>query len=598
MTIRESTAVEKWINYLYSLGPSSGNDNAYDESLTMDLLSSEIAPIEIACDFDSDIVEKIRYCASTGESALVLLTGMAGDGKTRTARVVWTELTQADLCFWNQEPEPKAELASPSGQSYTVVFSKDLSANMDNEGPLDLFSVPANSCRVVACNHGRILDRIRALEGNNSKLAQDIELALFEKIKQKDFVSSTGLKVCVFDLSMYDPAQKFEDILVAMLNRPEWSGCLNCAHCSKCMIFHNRNALWEDTEKKLKTPAKRQAELARLISCSGIHLPIRDLLIVAANNLLGAHTPGSTRKRKRLISCSDVRQSHSKKSLLESYVFANLLGENLQETERKKNLLFREFPSFGIGHYGPRAVDEILQNPSRFPELRSLVGEPIAELLWDRNPDSEKKLAKELLALRRQSMFFTYPESKGTFEGFDRWQLTAFSFGGRYVRLLSDLAKHTTYVFSDLILGMNRVFTGQYTVNNKSVVCVTTSGTNSKSIQGELLRCELSVRSSKSTTNVIIALNQAKLPVLVFTEASETLKVILTPYLFEYFMRAANGYIPDSLSKESHSQALQLKFKLIERFAGQLDDNYELCLETLEKPSGARQQINVNIDNV
>ncbi len=597
MTDQESSTAEQWIDYLYSLGPTSGNDNAYDESLTRDMFAEAVNPIEIACGFDQAVLQKVKDCASSGQPALILLTGMAGDGKTRTARVVWNALTQAGLSLWNDRSHPKADIPSPDGVRYEVVFYKDLSANKLSDEQENLLSVPANTCRVLACNHGRILDRIRALEGSDSALAREIEQALFEKVDQKDFVSATGLKVCVFDLSMYDPAQKFEDILTAILGRADWQKCFQCPHCSKCVIVHNRNALWDDDKKELKTPAKRQAELIRLIGCAGIHLPIRDLLIVAANDVLGAHSPSSPRKKRRLIKCLDVQKARSSNSVLESYVYANLLGGNLQETDRSKNLIFREFPRFGIGCYAPRGADEILCNPTLWTDIRNLVGGPTAKFLWDRNHDFQSKLAGELLTLRRQAMFFTYPDPDDGSAGLDRWQLTAFSFGGRYVRLLSGLASHASPASPDLTKGMNRVFTGQFSANSSGAVLVTTSGTNSKSMQGELLRCELLVRSSRNKDTVTVGLNRAGLPVIFFKNSGDMLEAVLTPHLFEFFMRAAEGYVPDSLSKECHSQAFQLKFRLIEKFAGELGEDYEMYLSTLDMSSGNKKEIVVSMSD-
>lgn len=592
---KESSPAEQWIAYLYSLGPTSGNDNAYDESLTRDMSAAAVHPIEIACGFDQAVLQKIKGCASSGQPALILLTGMAGDGKTRTARVVWNALTQADLSLWNDIPQPRADIAGPDGVRYEVVFYKDLSANKFSEKQENLLSVPANTCRVLACNHGRILDRIRALEGGDSPLAREIEQALFEKVEQKDFVSKTGLKICVFDLSMYDPAQKFEDVLTAILGRADWQKCSQCPLCSKCMIVHNRDALWDDAKKELKIPAKRQAELIRLIGCAGTHLPIRDLLIVAANDILGAHSPSSPRKKRRLIKCFDVQKACSSNSVLESYVYANLLGGNLQETDRRKNLIFREFPRFGIGRYAPRSADEMLCNPAHWTEIRNLVGGPTAKFLWDRNKDFQSKLAGELLILRRQAMFFTYPDPDGNNSGIDRWKLTALSFGGRYVRLLSGLASHSSPASPDLTKGMSRVFTGQFSANSPGEVLVTTAGTNSKSMQGELLRCELPVRSARNKDTVTIGLNRAGLPVIIFKNGGDTLETTLTPHLFEFFMRSAEGYVPDSLSKECHSQAFQLKFRLIEKFAGESDADYEMYLSTLDMDSGNKKEIVVRM---
>ena len=60
MTDQESSTAEQWIDYLYSLGPTSGNDNAYDESLTRGMFAEAVNPIEIACSFDQAVLQKVE----------------------------------------------------------------------------------------------------------------------------------------------------------------------------------------------------------------------------------------------------------------------------------------------------------------------------------------------------------------------------------------------------------------------------------------------------------------------------------------------------------------------------------------------------------
>lgn len=601
MVLKANEDAEKWVAYLHGLGPTSSNTNAFDEWLTRTIRKTGIRPVEITCDSDGEIIETAQEIVSNGQPAVLLLTGMAGDGKTRMARVLWKSLAQqaANNEAWDNESIPTLELKDNFGNPYTVTFVKDLSGDMTEESEQErackmITKVPSGTCRVIACNHGRLLERIRK-ESNEgaARLADDIEKMLFKRNKSAIFPTQSGHTIYFFDLSVFDPSEKFEQVLGQICGRSEWQKCRECPCHEKCAIDQNRQALWDDEKHELKTPAKRQAEIIRLIGCNGVHLPIRDLLIVASNDILGSHSLASPRKKKRLITCADVLRNYQAGEPTESYVFANLLGENILPVDRKKNIVFREFPRFGIGDYAPRQADKMLTESDTLKTIGKTTGDFIAQRLWGLNSQYEQRYAGKLLRMKRQALFFVCPDN----DAFKRWSLTAFSFGGQFVELLSIISQ-PRHVSPLLVKGMNRVFTGQFVSEDKDVL-VTTAGTNSKTMQGELLRCEIRVKQRSVTCGVFVMSNPAGLPIIRFKEPDVELDSPLTPHLFEFFMRMGSGYVPESFSKECLSQAFQLKFKLIKHFAvdnaenGQQYD--ELSLQTLSMETGTANNITVKI---
>lgn len=602
MVLKTNEDAAKWVAYLHGLGPTSSNTNAFDEWLTRTVRKTGICPVEIGGDFDDEIVKKAQEIVSNGQSAVLLLTGMAGDGKTRMARVLWESLAQqaANKGDWDNKSIPRLEMKDNLGNPYTVTFVKDLSGDMTGESEQErdckmITEVPYGTCRVIACNHGRLLERIRQ-ENNEgtARLADDIEKKLFERNKSATFQVHPGYTIYFFDLSVFDPSDKFEQILGQICGRSEWQKCRECQCHEKCAIDQNRRVLWDDEKHELKTPAKRQAEIIRLIGCNGVHLPIRDLLIVASNDILGSHSLASPRKKKRLLTCADVLQAYQAGEPTESYVFANLLGENILPADRKKNIVFREFPRFGIGDYAPRQADNMLTESNTLKEFSKTTGNFIAQRLWGLNSQYEQSYAGELLRMKRQALFFVFPDNNA----FKRWSLTAFSFGGQFVGLLSKISQPHR-ISPQLVKGMNRVFTGQFVSENKDVL-VTTAGTNSKTMQGELLRCEIRVKQLSATCGVFVMSNKAGLPIIHFAEPDvESINYPLTPLLFEFFMRMGSGYVPESFSKECLSQAFQLKFKLIKHFAvdnaEDAQEYDELSLQTLSIETGAENNITVKI---
>lgn len=601
MALKPNEEAEKWVAYLHGLGPASSNTNAFDEWLTLSVRATGVRPLEIACASDTEIIRTVRDIVSGGKSAVVLLTGMAGDGKTRMARVVWESLAcgSTNKSVWDEEQIPTLELSDGNGNPYKVTFVKDMSGDMDTETDSEracktITEVSPATCRVIACNHGRLLERIRGEENAEAeRLSVDIEKLLFKRIKKESFETQAGHTVHLFDLSVYDPSEKFEQVLEQVCGRSEWQKCEECPCYAQCVINRNRLVLWDDEKKELRTPAKRQAEIIRLIGCNGVHLPIRDLLIVASNDILGMHSLKSSRKRKRLMSCADVFRAQRAGEPLESYVFSNLLGENILPADRKKNIVFREFPRFGIGKYAPRYADKMLTDGALSRTVKNSIGEFVSKWLWGLNSQYEEQFFSELLQLRRQALFFSYPDK----ENFNRWTLTAFTYGDAYAELLSRISQ-PRYVSPLLVRGMNRVFTGQYIFEDK-VVWVTTAGTDSTTMQGELLRCEIKVRQRTPACGVFVQSNTAGLPIIRFKEPDVELESLLTPHLFEFFMRMGAGYVPDSFSKECLSQAFQLKFKLIKHFAvdtAESDQQFdEISLQTLSMDTGTGNNITVKI---
>lgn len=584
------TDAKQWVNYLSQFGPSSSNDNLYDEKLAINLKKLRVNPIEIDSPFDTEVIQTINKLADSGKSGVILLAGMAGDGKTRTARYIWNKLSaeingRAETEKWNSDRFPTLNLTNSVGQNYTVSFVKDLSHRLDTDptgidDPMSITEIPERTCRIIACNHGRLLEHIRKTKVRlkimnfQNSLASTLEKLFFSKtLKKKIENVLPDIDVYLFDLSVYNPADKFEAIITEVYGRQEWQNCKQCPCYGKCPIMANRNALWDDIEHHLKTPATRQTELIRLITSNGTHLPIRDLLIVAINNLLGMHSLNENAPRKKkLLSCNLIAEANGSALRVESYIFSNLLGNNLPGYVKKDNLIFKELAQFNIGGHAPRVYDKFLTAPELLEKIKPFVETTAAKNLWDLSQSVEDKCSKELLRMRRQAAFFSLPEN----EEIDRWQMTAFSYGKEYSQLTKQ-PNSKKLVERQLVIGMNRVFTGQFR-NEDSQIFITTAGTDSKSTQGELLLCTIPVRPrtkrGKTQNGIFIISDSAGQLKLCFIDDS-AVETELTPSLYEFFRRQAKGYVISGFTKNCRSQAMQLKTRLIKEFSDFEDDFQE-----------------------
>src|SRR3546814_17697147 len=99
----------------------------------------------------------------------------------------------------------------------------------------------------------------------------------------------------------------------------------------------------------------RLASLIELSERNGSHFPVRQLLALASNGLLG-HPDA----RDGLMSCADVPDiQQSGRSDLAS-IYRNIFGENLKASRAEKTELFKKLNIFGIGAETSNRVDNLL----------------------------------------------------------------------------------------------------------------------------------------------------------------------------------------------------------------------------------------------
>lgn len=181
--------VEIWVKYLGQLGLTTSNTNLYDEQLIPNLRVLGTEPIRINNQQTSEVEKKIRQLADSGRSGVILITGTAGDGKTQTARKVWEKLRPEGDCMrdWILENYPEVLLKTDTGADYTVTFVKDLSSPPEGstEGAseqLSVTGVPKQTCRVIACNHGKLMDQLREEQNDAAAvLADKLEGTFFSR---------------------------------------------------------------------------------------------------------------------------------------------------------------------------------------------------------------------------------------------------------------------------------------------------------------------------------------------------------------------------------------------------------------------------------
>ena len=361
----------KWIRFLRQYGPVPQNENMYDEFIRRSARRAGVEPIYFDHPASAEVLESI-----TGSSPVsVVLTGTAGDGKTHLCREVW-ESVGGDTVAW-QSPEPYLSTPLPGqvntgfsndGRGRVLHVVRDLSAWVPQRGAVwdpakaellqsfsrSLFPVESSpgDLFLIAGNDGQLIETWRRLDQTQ---AVERTQALLETLLVEDRRQRGGVQLHFFNLSRFPSTGLLDRALEAFLAHAAWDDCraLNPGQGSffgpECPIRRNLELL--------ETPIVRQRlrELLALCDHNGVHLPIRQILLLLVNAVLGH--PDT---KDRLMTAADVPAIIRAGTTAKASLYSNIFGGNLSEMRRESILVFDALARLGIGYETSNRVDNIL----------------------------------------------------------------------------------------------------------------------------------------------------------------------------------------------------------------------------------------------
>lgn len=560
------------MRFLRNYGPIPTNDNMYDESIQRALRRHKIRPITLPAPLRDELV-----AIFSGEQPVShIITGTAGDGKTYHCREVWTALG-GDSAAWN-EGDKIQRLALGAR---TLVIVKDLSELRDDEsGALladfarDVADPATRTFYLFAANHGQLLEKLKAAPP--SETVQRVNKVV-EDLLVTGVSNDRGIAVALTDLSRSPAAAMAMAIVDEVTAHEGWAGCDDCAHgaSGNCPIFENRRRLiGEGPDDPFK---RRLTALIELSERNGSHFPVRHLLALVANAILG-HPDG----RDGLMTCSDVPKILADDTADRASVYRNVFGENLRPSKAEKTELFRKLNAFGIGAETSNRVDNLLvygaDDPVQAEDYATLV---LADPVYGATPgysaaqrnyleggdDGERGVFLNALRAQRQRLFFTMPETMAS--RYDLWDLTVFRYAGLYLEVADNIAAMQPAprtALAIVVRGLNRIFTGML-VQNQDELVLATSGSYSQSKRSPLLDELISVpRASGEEVALVTDPGDGAFGVSVkLVRGSEIAPVYLalSPTRFEFLGRVAEGALPSSFSLECHEDLLAFKARLL-----------------------------------
>ena len=573
----------KWVRFLRQYGPIAQNDNMYDEHIRKSANRAGVSPITFAHPVEQEIFK--LYDPEAGSPHSVILTGTAGDGKTHLCGKIWHRIG-GDDSVWGSDDVYYTKQATIGGRLVTVHIIRDLTAlpNHDQQQRYSdkrqllesfcktLFDPMPRDVFLIAANDGQLIEWWQRLHANEevSKTRQLLETLLVEDRREYE-----GIPLKFFNLSRLPCADLLDLALDVFLAHEGWRDCYSEAQGDfgffgpRCPIRHNYELL---TTPLVRT---RLRSLFQLCDCNDLHIPIRRILLLLSNAVLG-----HPEVKDRLMQASDIPEIIHRGTVARASLFNNLLGGNLSDTRRESLEIFEYLNRFRIGHETSNRIDNILifgeaddnlrpyfdnllrsdsfygADPSYYAAQRNYVEGP------DENDDNGRAFL-ELLVSQRRGLFFKISENQE--QELSLWELTVFKFAGEYlsrvVKVLNVGGKVDRPILVRLVKGLNRVFVGML-VSTERELLLATSLSFSHAKVSQVLEDRIPVTPRLHERVELARVNQK--PTLI-VHLSETISCTLPLNLtrFEFLSRVAEGVLPGSFSRECYEDILAFKSNLL-----------------------------------
>lgn len=566
-----------WIRFLRSYGPTPNNLNLFDEYVTGALSRAKVQPITLT----SPHLEEMLQRATSGVLGSILIAGTAGDGKTYHCRSLWMSLGGTAKAWSGPDLIKTLDLAN----SRNAVFVKDLSELNDEQSDtvLDLLERSVlgeenTKFAVIATNHGQILERLRDLGIRQHRVHP------LRKPIQEAFLLSSSLpeRLGLYDLSRTAHRQSLEEVISAVASHPEWENCKHCALQAEeriCPIFENRNRLMGSVNGVRF--ADRLGDLVEISRQNGWHLPVRDLLALVSNIILG-HPDA----KEDLMSCSEVGRIQSAGTVEKGSIYDNAFGVNLPPRRAMDRSVFKAFSTFGIGEETSNGSDGLLvygaddtklsETFQKFVGSDHVYGATAAYLAAQQHYLEGDEAARidggqegflSHLATQRRRLFFTLPENKPDYH---YWGMTALNYAGEYLELAETLLTRKAIsetVRDRLARGLNRVMTGLL-LENSDRIFVASSGGFTQSRISVLCDTQMTARRQGGLGMAIKPDPQTDRPtldIILGHAPGAGAQFTLSPVRFEFLCRVAEGALPGSFSNECLEDLLAFKAKLLRK---------------------------------
>ena len=584
-------AAEDWIRFLRKYGPIAQNGNMFDEEIWRAAKRTGIEPIT----FDHPLTERLlrSFDRSSNEWKSIILTGTAGDGKTHLCRQVWEKLDGSDKEWASDEPYVMTTIQHPSKGKVQVHVIRDLSAWVPQQGmdwPQEkaklllkfsklLSEIEPTDFFLIATNDGQLIEAWRRLAEHTKDEDVELVLLVFEDLLFKGEEESSGLKF--FNLSQMKSSELFELALEKLLSHEQWQVCFE-GEAAESVTFGPQSPIRRNYELlRERLVQERLKTLFEFCDYNELHVPIREILLLLANAILGH--PDC---REGLMIPKDVERVIKNETVPKASLYSNIFGGNLSSTRQESIPVFRYLNLLRIGYETTNLIDNILilgETDERLrPYFQKLIDEDAfygADKLYrvardgyiEGTEEDEGKVAEflEALVAQRRALFFKIPTEWE--DELKLWDLTVFKHVGTYrmkvIQPLKEGKKVERHIVRRLVKGLNRIWVGML-IDRDQEVYLATGLSFSNARVSRLLKEEISVMPRLGQKVEVILRESDKMPMIQITLAPEIDRAFaLTLTRFEFLNQVADGALPNSFSKECYEDVMTFKSQVLTALA-------------------------------
>jgi hypothetical protein len=571
----------RWIRFMRQYGPIPRNDNMYDEHIRKSAKRAGIRPLAFIHPVEQDVLAEFRPKRTDRRS--VILTGTAGDGKSHLCGKIWALLggseaqwTSDDVYHTLEIPGERGTLSIHVIRDLTALPPHDTKGRYSDKAELltrfcDCLCAPDGKTQfLVAANDGQLVETLQRLPttDNVARVRSIVESLLVEGRRE-----SAESPLTLFNLSRVPCVALYDLALDAVLEHEGWSECYSSKVADgffgdRCPIRHNYELL------KSPLVRRRLLSLFELCDCNELHVPIRRLLLLFANAILG-HSDA----KDRLMQAADVSTFLQKNTTAKASLFNNLFGGNLSEVRRDSLEVFDYLNRFRIGHETSNRVDNILIFGEADENLKPYFDALLrADTMYgaddsyyaaqrsyvegdDADPANDHFL--RMLVSQRRGLFFKIPPEWE--QELSLWELTVFKFAGEYLEKVLKPLRNGGRVerpfLARLVKGLNRIFVGMLVSSDRDLLLATSISFSSSKVS-QVLEDRVPVTPRLNERVELAWINGKPTLHVQFSQTiSASLPLNLTRY--EFLSRVAEGALPGSFSRECYEDMLAFKSRLL-----------------------------------
>lgn len=560
----------KWVKYLegYCQGKNQIQDE-YVRKVAENLGLDE--PLNINFSWQKQITDQFKSNESHG---VIILTGTAGDGKTKLCRDI---VRQIDGYLFDEDVWNANSYFCSSERTIVKDFSElEKEKSIVIQELIDVLITGFSTKPIlIAVNDGILVEEIDdfisaapddSLKVKAYQLKEIIEDKInlgFSKCKQEELIK-------LINLSKLNAKDNFSLILDEILRNPGWEECNSCEGkiSGTCPIYNKYQLLKNNNIKE------NLSNIILLLQLNNEHFTIRELLNLATNTIL-ASTPKAkhlrvTQKETNysIFTCRRVQKLPSFEGIThESTIEVGYWGLNLGPHKMHNARPYSEINKLMFGELSTNYWDNSLKNKS----LRK-IKIPLDDFndLLHSKKHVELDVSNDLWAavVRRSRMqLYCYQDNDSK-----AFKLQKFSSFGDYKNMVFEQLESNEKcddidLISLIVLALNRVFHGRYISENTGKDRLYIPEKDQGSItpisifHGDELR-DRDIYITKIQGDFELTGSRIE-PVIVFVISRDvSLKLSLTVELFDFLDQVSKGSPPNTTNPRIYKKLLIFRSKL------------------------------------